>query len=87
MKSYSLQTDVHTPKCRKALLQKVWINKVKREGKIDLVQDKKIGFFEISWSTSDFVYGDSSSQQNFIEKLYLKSNSFEHSINIEYIDC
>jgi hypothetical protein len=36
----------------------------------DLVQDKKIGFFEISWSTADFVNGDSTSQQDFIKKLF-----------------
>jgi len=36
----------------------------------DMFPNKKIGFFEISWSTSDFVNGDSSSQQNFIEKLF-----------------
>ena len=36
----------------------------------DIVPNKKIGFFEISWSTSDFVNGDYISQQNFIEKLF-----------------
>jgi len=36
----------------------------------DMFPNKKIGFFEISWSTSDFVNGDSSSQQNFIQELF-----------------
>ena len=36
----------------------------------DIIPNKKIGFFEISWSTSDFVNGDSTSQQNFIEELF-----------------
>ena len=36
----------------------------------DMFPNKKIGFFEISWSTSDFVNGDSTSQQNFIEELF-----------------
>jgi len=36
----------------------------------DLVEDKKISFFEISWSTSDFVHGNSTSQQDFIKKLF-----------------
>jgi hypothetical protein len=36
----------------------------------DMFPNKKIGFFEISWSTSDFVNGDSSFQQNFIEELF-----------------
>jgi len=52
------------------------INKTPEEAILDLNQifeiipNKKIGFFEISWSTSDFVNGDSTSQQNFIEKLF-----------------
>ena len=36
----------------------------------DMFPNKKIGFFEISWSTSDFINGDSTSQQNFIEELF-----------------
>ena len=31
----------------------------------DLVNDKKVGIFEISWSTSDFVGGSDSHKQNF----------------------
>ena len=52
------------------------INKTPEEAMNDLnqifeiVPNKKIGLFEISWSTSDFVNGDSTSQQNFIEKLF-----------------
>ncbi len=36
----------------------------------EIIPNKKIAFFEISWSTSDFVNGDSISQQDFIEKLF-----------------
>ena len=52
------------------------INKTPEEAITDLNQifeiipNKKIGFFEISWSTSDFVNGDSTSQQNFIKELF-----------------
>ena len=52
------------------------INKTPEESIIDLnkifeiIPNKKIGFFEISWSTSNFVNGDYISQQDFIEKLF-----------------
>ena len=55
------------------------INKTPEEAIIELNQIfeiipkdnfQKIGFFEISWSTSDFVNGDYISQQDFIEKLF-----------------
>ena len=52
------------------------INKTPEESITDLnkifeiIPNKKIGFFEISWSTSDFVNGDSTSQQNFIKELF-----------------
>ena len=36
----------------------------------EIVPDKKIGFFEISWSTSNFVGGDSTSQGEFMEKMF-----------------
>lgn len=36
----------------------------------ELVKDSKIVFFEISWSTSDFVGGNESSQNEFMEKLF-----------------
>jgi hypothetical protein len=35
-----------------------------------IVPNKKIAFFEVGWSTSDFVGGDSVSQKNFIKKLF-----------------
>jgi hypothetical protein len=37
---------------------------------LDLVPDKKIGIFEISWSTSDFVYGSEQNQTKFISESY-----------------
>ena len=36
------------------------------EKAIELVPDKKILFFEISWSTSDFVGGSTETQQDFV---------------------
>ena len=36
----------------------------------ELIPDKKIGFFEISWSTSEFVGGSSTDQIKFIERLF-----------------
>ena len=36
----------------------------------DLTGDKKVGIFEISWSTSDFVGGDDSAQAEFLEKAF-----------------
>jgi hypothetical protein len=36
----------------------------------DLVGDKKVGIFEISWSTSDFVLGSTSDQTDFVEKSF-----------------
>ena len=36
----------------------------------EIVPNKKIALFEISWSTSDFVGGDSASQQLFLENLF-----------------
>ena len=37
---------------------------------LDLVPDKKIGIFEISWSTSDFVMGSEQNQTKFISESY-----------------
>ena len=37
---------------------------------LDLVPDKKIGVFEISWSTSDFVNGSEQAQAKFIAESY-----------------
>jgi len=36
----------------------------------EIVPNKKIGFFELSWSTSNFVEGDDNSQKLFVEKLF-----------------
>ncbi|MDH5657768.1 MAG: hypothetical protein OEY17_00245 [Nitrosopumilus sp.] len=44
----------------------------------DLADDKKVGIFEISWSTSDFVGGSDSVQVDFLEKafeFYIKNES------------
>jgi hypothetical protein len=35
-----------------------------------ILPNKKIGFFELSWSTSDFVEGDDDSQKIFLDKLF-----------------
>ena len=56
----SLNDIVKTPQQAKEELEQVF----------DLAGDKPVGLFEISWSTSDFVNGNSISQQNFIEKLF-----------------
>ena len=37
---------------------------------LELAKDKKIAFFEISWSTSDFVNGNEESQIEFLQKLF-----------------
>lgn len=37
---------------------------------LDLVQDKKIAFFELGWSTSNFVKGNPEDQKVFLEKLF-----------------
>ena len=36
----------------------------------EIVPNKKIAFFEISWSTSDFVDGNTASQKDFLDKLF-----------------
>ena len=36
----------------------------------EMIPNKKIGLFEISWSTSNFVQGDDVSQKIFVEKLF-----------------
>ena len=36
----------------------------------EIVPNKKIGFFELSWSTSNFVEGNNDSQKLFVEKLF-----------------
>ena len=37
---------------------------------IDLAQGKKVGFFEVSWSTSDFVGGSEKDQVEFLQKYF-----------------
>ena len=46
----------------------------------EIVPNKKIGFFEISWSTSNFVQGDSIGQTIFVEKLFNFYKENESSI-------
>ena len=56
----TLNDIIKTPQQAKQDLQQVF----------DLVDDKKIGIFEISWSTSDFVGGSDSTQTEFLEKSF-----------------
>jgi len=56
----TLNDIVKTPQQAKEELQQVF----------DLAGDKKVGIFEISWSTSDFVGGDEKSQTKFMEKAF-----------------
>ena len=65
------------------------INKTPEESIIDLnkifeiTSNKKIGFFEISWSTNQLVGGSYTSQEKFIEKLFNFYN--ENESNIEFL--
>ncbi len=56
----TLNDIVKTPQQAKQDLQQAF----------DLVGDKKVGIFEISWSTSDFVGGSDSTQTEFLEKSF-----------------
>ncbi len=56
----ALNEIVKTPQQAKQDLQQAF----------DLVGDKKVGIFEISWSTSDFVRGSDSTQTEFLEKSF-----------------
>ena len=56
----SLNDIIKTPQVAKDDLQKIF----------EIVPDKKIGLFEISWSTSDFVGGNNTSQKMFVEKTF-----------------
>jgi len=56
----TLNDIVKTPQQAKQDLQQIF----------DLVGDKKVGIFEISWSTSDFVGGSDSTQTEFLEKSF-----------------
>ena len=55
-----LNEIVKTPQQAKQELQQAF----------DLVGDKKVGIFEISWSTSDFVGGSDFTQTEFLEKSF-----------------
>ena len=56
----------------------------------EIVPNKRIGFFELSWSTSNFVEGNDDSQKIFVEKLfdfYTKNESdIEFMTWFRYID-
>ena len=56
----SLNDIVKTPQESQEDLMKIF----------EIVPDKKIGFFEVSWSTSDFVGGSTETQSEFLEKLF-----------------
>ena len=65
----SLNDIVKTPQQAKEELQQVF----------DLAGGKKVGIFEISWSTSNFVGGSDSTQTEFLEKSFefYTENEFE----------
>ena len=56
----TLNDIVKTPQQAKQDLQQAF----------DLVDNKKVGIFEISWSSSDFVGGSDSTQTEFLEKSF-----------------
>lgn len=56
----NLNDIIKTPQDAKEDLQKIF----------EIIPDKKIGLFEISWSTSDFVGGNNTSQKMFLEKSF-----------------
>ncbi len=56
----TLNDIVKTPQEAKEELQQIF----------DLAGDKKVGIFEISWSTSEFVGGSDESQAEFLEKSF-----------------
>ena len=56
----TLNDIVKTPQQAKEDLQQVF----------DLAGDKKVGIFELSWSTSDFVGGSDTAQTKFLEKAF-----------------
>jgi hypothetical protein len=68
----SLNEIIKNPQTAKDDLQKIF----------EIVPDKKIGLFEVSWSTSDFVGGNNTSQKMFIEKTFEFYK--EHESNIEF---
>ena len=56
----------------------------------EILPNKKIALFEISWSTSDFVEGNDDSQKIFVEKLFdfyaQKESNIEFMTWFRYID-
>jgi hypothetical protein len=66
----TLNDIVKTPQQAKEELQQVF----------DLAGDKKVGIFEISWSTSDFVGGNEESQAEFVEKTFEFYNENESEL-------
>ncbi|CAD6368500.1 conserved hypothetical protein [metagenome] len=56
----TLNDIVKTPQEAKVDLQKIF----------EIVSDKKIGIFEVSWSTSEFVGGNDTSQKLFLEQAF-----------------
>ena len=66
----TLNDIVKTPQQAKEELQQVF----------DLAGDKKVGIFEISWSTSDFVGGNEESQAEFVEKVFEFYNENESEL-------
>ena len=66
----TLNDIVKTPQEAKQELQQVF----------DLAGDKKVGLFEISWSTSDFVGGSESLQAEFVEKSFEFYNENESEL-------
>ncbi len=71
----TLNDIVKTPQDAKEDLQKVF----------EIVPNKKVVFFETSWSTSDFVGGSPTSQKDFIEKLFEFYS--ENEAEIEFLTC
>ena len=49
----------------------------------EIAPNKKIGFFELSWSTSNFVEGNDDSQKIFVEKLF--DFYAQNELNIEFM--
>ncbi|MDB4840015.1 hypothetical protein OAH75_01705 [Nitrosopumilus sp.] len=49
----------------------------------EILPNKKIGFFELSWSTSNFVEGNNDSQKIFVEKLF--DFYAQNELNIEFM--
>ena len=49
----------------------------------EIVPNKKIGLFELSWSTSNFVEGNDDSQKIFVEKLF--DFYAQNELNIEFM--